>query len=118
MGTLYENIKSLCDEHKITGGKMCVALGLSKSLMTKLKNEPEREISSDTALKIANYFKVSTDRVLYGETEQKKEPTPKNESGLMLLLAYQVFIRFVQTCTCKTGSQTAKQYFRRQRPCV
>ena len=88
MGTLYENIKSLCDEHKITGGKMCVTLGLSKSLMTKLKNEPEREISSDTALKIANYFKVSTDRVLYGETEQKNKPTPKNESGQGLPAGY------------------------------
>ena len=88
MGTLYENIKSLCDEHKITGGKMCVALGLSKSLMTKLKNEPEREISSDTALKIANYFKVSTDRVLYGEKKKKKEPTPKNESGQGLPAGY------------------------------
>ena len=70
MGTLYENITSLCTEKGIKGGKMCVDLGISKSLMTKLRDNPERQITSDTAQKIADYFGVSVDRVMSGEIKE------------------------------------------------
>ena len=64
MGTIYENIISLCNEANIKGGKMCVDLGISKSFMTKLKDGTKKKINSDTAQKIADYFGVSIDRVL------------------------------------------------------
>lgn len=72
---IYNNIKSLCDNHTppISISKMCVDLGLSKSLGTKLKDNPNKKISSETAQLIADYFKVSTDCVL--GKEQKKSPT-------------------------------------------
>lgn len=80
MGTMHKNviytsIKSLCDAHSppISFSKMCVDLGLSKSLGTKLKDNPDKEINSETAQKIADYFGVSVDRVL--GTEQNKPPT-------------------------------------------
>lgn len=69
MGTLYENITSLCTEKGIKGGKMCVDLSISKSLMTKLRDNPARQITSETAKKIADYFGVSVERVLTGEKE-------------------------------------------------
>lgn len=72
MGTLYENIISLCNEANIKGGKMCVDLGISKSFMTKLKDGTKKKINSDTAQKIADYFGVSVDRVL--SDEQKEKP--------------------------------------------
>lgn len=78
MGTLYENITSLCTEKGIKGGKMCVDLGISKSLMTKLRDNPARQITSETAKKIADYFGVSVERVLTGEKENA--PGPKAES--------------------------------------
>ena len=59
---------------------MCVDLGLSKSLGTKLKDNPEKEINSETAQMIADYFKVSVDRVL--GKEQKETPTPKSERDI------------------------------------
>ena len=84
MGTLhknivYNNIKSLCDSHtpRISFSKMCVELGLSKSLGTKLKENPDRSINGETAQMIADYFGVSIDHVL--GKEQKKTPTPKGE---------------------------------------
>ena len=80
MGTLYENITSLCAEHGIKGGKMCVDLGISKSLMTKLRDNPARQITSETAKKIADYFGVSVERVLTGEKEIA--PGPQAESDL------------------------------------
>lgn len=80
LGTLYENITSLCTEKGIKGGKMCVDLGISKSLMTKLRDNPARQITSETAKKIADYFGVSVERVLTGEKENA--PGPQAESDL------------------------------------
>lgn len=73
MWTLYESILSLCKERGIKGGKMCVDLGLSKSLMTDLKSGRKKSITAETAQKIADYFSVSVDRVLNGP-ETKKHP--------------------------------------------
>lgn len=67
MDTLYKNIKSLCEEHGVKPGKMCVDLGISKGVITKLKLEQQKSINSSTAQKIANYFGVSVDRVMSGE---------------------------------------------------
>lgn len=78
MWTLYESILSLCKERGIKGGKMCVDLGLSKSLMTDLKSGRKKSITAETAQKIADYFSVSVDRVLNGP-ETKKAPTPEGE---------------------------------------
>lgn len=78
MWTLYESILSLCQEHGIKGGKMCVDLGLSKSLMTDLKSGRKKGITAETAQKIADYFSVSVDRVLNGPGT-KKAPTQEGE---------------------------------------
>lgn len=75
MWTLYASILSLCAERGIKGGKMCVDLGLSKSLMTDLKSGRKKGITADTAQKIADYFNVSVDRVLGKE----KAPTQEGE---------------------------------------
>ena len=78
---IYNNIKALCDNHspRISFSKMCVDLGISKSLGTKLKDNPDKNINGETAQQIANYFGVSVDRVL-GVDEQQKKPTPENGS--------------------------------------
>lgn len=69
MSTLYENIRALCSEKNIKPGKMCVELGLSKSLMTDLKAGRKKTVRVDTARKIADYFGVTVDRVLGAEKE-------------------------------------------------
>ena len=66
MSTLYEYIKALCEERGVKPGKMCVELGISKSLMTSLKNGRTKSISAENAQKIANYFNVSVDHLLSG----------------------------------------------------
>lgn len=73
MSTLYESILSLCTERGITGGKMCVDLGLSKSLMTDLKKNRKAGISAKTAQKIADYFGVTVGRVLGSEEDMSIE---------------------------------------------
>lgn len=66
MFDLYENIKMLCEERGITVSKMCVDIGVSKSLMSNLKNHRASSISRKSAMKIADYLGVSIDRVLRG----------------------------------------------------
>ena len=72
LSTLYENIKSLCEEKGVSGGKMCLDIGASKSLMTGLKMGRAKSINMDTAQKIADYFGVSVDRVLGSEQKEKR----------------------------------------------
>jgi transcriptional regulator with XRE-family HTH domain len=69
MCTIYNNIKSLCDERGVKPGRMCVELGMSKSILTGLKNGTKKNIQTDTAQKIADYFGVTVDRVLGTEKE-------------------------------------------------
>lgn len=64
MVTLYERLDSLCKEHGIKGGRMCVDLGISKSLMTDLKSGRKKGINAETAQKIADYFGVSVGYLL------------------------------------------------------
>jgi transcriptional regulator with XRE-family HTH domain len=83
MGTLYKNailsnIVALGESctPKVSPSKMCTDLGLSRSLVTKLKENPDRTINGATAQKIADYFGVSVDCVL-GSSENKKSTTPE-----------------------------------------
>lgn len=83
MCTIYNNIKSLCDERGVKPGRMCVELGMSKSILTGLKNGTKKNIQTDTAQKIADYFGVTVDRVLGAEKKNEPaeigEPIPKYE---------------------------------------
>lgn len=85
MCTIYENIKVLCDEKAIKPGRMCTDIGISKSILTGLKNGTKKNIQTDTAQKIADYFGVSVDRVL-GSGQKEKSPTPE---GAELIPGYE-----------------------------
>ena len=85
MCTIYENIKVLCEEKSIKPGRMCTDIGISKSILTGLKNGTKKNIQTDTAQKIADYFGVSVDRVL-GSEQKEKSPTP---NGVELIPGYE-----------------------------
>lgn len=74
MGTLYENIITLCEERGIKGGRMCTDIGMSKGILTDLKMGRQSGISAANAQKIASYFGVSVGYLL-GEEENKKAAT-------------------------------------------
>lgn len=69
MGTLYENIKELCEEKGIAPSNFGAEITGSKAFMTELKKGRKKGVSAETAKKIADYFGVSVDRVLYGKRE-------------------------------------------------
>lgn len=74
MGTLYERITSLCKSKGVSGSRMCLDLGLSKSTMSDMKNGRTKGLSVPTAQKIAGYFGITVDE-LYGEETKKEQPT-------------------------------------------
>ncbi len=78
MGTLYENIMSLCEAKGIKGGKMCSDIGISKGLLTDLKMGRRSGVSAVTAQKIASYFNVSVGYLL-GTEEQIEQPHIKDD---------------------------------------
>ena len=77
MGTLYEKINALCKAKGVSGSRMCLDLGLSKSTMSDLKSGRIKGISIPTAQKIAGYFGITVDE-LHGE-EQKEKPTAQDD---------------------------------------
>lgn len=72
MSDLTENIMELCRENDTTYTKMCADTGVSRSLLTEIRKGRKQGITAKTAQKIADYFGVTVDRVLYGKRD---EPT-------------------------------------------
>ena len=90
MVTLYERLCFLCEKKGVKGGKMCVDLGLSKSVMTDLKSGRKKGLNAETAQKIAKYFDVSVGYLLGEEAEEsqetKKSPSEELTEGEKMLL--------------------------------
>lgn len=74
MCTLYERIQELCKNKGVSGSRMCLDVGLSKSTLSDIKNGRKKGVSTATAQKIAAYLDVSVDYLL-GEEDIKKEQT-------------------------------------------
>lgn len=79
MCTLYERIQALCNSKGVSGSRMCLDLGLSKSTLSDIKSGRKKGVSTATAAKIASYFGVSVDYLLGEETEKTPTLTPKDE---------------------------------------
>ncbi len=67
MFNLYENIQSLCEEKGLTVSAMCNQAGISKSVMSNLRNGRTEFLNVKTAVKIAFALGVSVDDVMHGK---------------------------------------------------
>lgn len=81
MCTLYERISELCKAKGVTGSRMCLDLGLSKSTLSDIKSGRKKGVSTATAQKIASYFDVTVGYLL-GEEEQKEKPLINEDEEL------------------------------------
>ena len=70
MCTLYERITELCKAKGVSGSRMCLDLGLSKSTLSDIKSGRKKGISTSTAQKMAAYLDVSVGYLLGEETEK------------------------------------------------
>lgn len=81
MCTLHSRIIELCKERGISGSRMCLDLGMSKSTLSDLKSGRKKSFTAETAHKIASYLNVSV-AYLLGEEEKdikKEQPTEYDE---------------------------------------
>ena len=74
MCTLYERIQHLCKKKGVSGSRMCLDLGLSKSTLSDIKSGRKKGVSTTSAQKMAAYLGVSVGYLL-GEEEKEKQPT-------------------------------------------
>lgn len=86
MDGLYERIQTLCKAKGVTGSRMCLDLGISKSTLSDIKCGRKKGISTDNAQKIASYLGITVGYLL-GEEETKKSPAEPmlNEGEKMLI---------------------------------
>ena len=79
LSTLYENRRRYCDEAGISGARLCLDTGVSKSTLTSLKTGRTKTIGTENLQKFADRLGVTIDDLL--GTEQKEKPAP-NGNGL------------------------------------
>ena len=84
MGTLHEKINALCKSKGVSGSRMCLDLGLSKSTMSDLKHGRTKGFSITTAQKIAGYFGITVDE-LYGEQKETPDQLELTEGEKVVL---------------------------------
>lgn len=77
MCTLYDRIIELCKAKGVSGSRMCLDLGLSKSTLSDIKSGRKKGISISSAQKMASYLNVSVDYLLGEETEKAPAETGK-----------------------------------------
>ena len=69
MSDLYSRISALCDNKGIKIAKMCTDIGISKGNLTDLKMGRKKVLAPSSLKKIAEYFGVSVDYLLNGESK-------------------------------------------------
>ena len=68
---MYQMIKKLCSDRKITMSELASQIGISKSTISRWNND--NSPSLDTAKKIADYFDVSLDYLLERNTTSETQ---------------------------------------------
>ena len=83
----WENFIELCAKHNTKPNPVATALGISSGAVTKWKQK--NATPSDVTLKkIADYFDVSVERLLYGEGNYTKDVIQYHSSNLIKLPVY------------------------------
>ena len=77
----YDTFYKLCAEKGLSVSRVLLDLGMSKSTASTWKNKGYSP-SKPAAKKIADYFEISVDALMSGETDQKEKPLVNNDEGL------------------------------------
>ena len=64
MCTLYNRIIDLCQQKGVSGSRMCLDIGISKSTLSDIKSGRKKGISTANAQKMAAYLDVSVGYLL------------------------------------------------------
>lgn len=64
MGDLYNVVQSICQERGVKVSRMCLDIGLSKSIMSDLKAGRKKTLAVATLNKIADYLNIPVSALL------------------------------------------------------
>jgi len=67
MSTLYDRIIWACNKRGVTPSLMCDTIGIRRAFVSELKTREEGVVSYGKIAAIANYLRVSTDFLIFGE---------------------------------------------------
>lgn len=81
MCTFYERVIELSEKKGVSGSRVCLDLGLSKSTLSDIKSGRKKGVSAETAQKFADYFGVTVGYLL-GKQETEKAPTEAGERSI------------------------------------
>lgn len=85
MCTFYERVAELSAEKGVSGSRVCLDLGLSKSTLSDIKSGRKKGVSAETAQKFASYFGVTVGYLL-GDEEKSSPSEPQLTEGERTLL--------------------------------
>lgn len=86
MCTLYDRIQDLCKSKGVSGSRMCLDLGLSKSTLSDIKNGRKKGVSTTTAAKMASYLGVSVGYLLGEEEKINADPVGTAERHFEMIM--------------------------------
>lgn len=78
MNELYKRIREECEKRGITVSKMCVNIGMSKSMMSDLKSGRKNSFNLETLTKIAAYLEIPVGDLLNAQ----KTALPEEDGDL------------------------------------
>jgi len=70
---LYERIDKLCKDNGTNITQMCKEAGVQRSALSEYKSGRHKTISFSNLQKIADYFKMTVDELVNGETTETKK---------------------------------------------
>lgn len=70
MCEMYAMIENLCQERGIKVGRLCADLGISRGVLSDLKNGRTKKLSAENLAKISGYFGISSDYLLGDVTKE------------------------------------------------
>lgn len=86
MCDLYNRIIDLCKDKGVSGSRMCLDVGISKSTLSDIKNGRKKGVSTATAQKIASYLDVSVGYILGEEAKISKDPVGMAERHFEIIM--------------------------------
>lgn len=70
----YDRFVKLCEAKKVSPSRAALEAGISKSLVTKWKQDETKEPSAEVVRKLAQYFGISRFEVLEDRPEEGTDP--------------------------------------------
>lgn len=72
----YNRFVTLCERRGVSPSRAAIEAGLSKSTVTKWKNDPDSRPTGNVIEKLTNYFGVTVSELLAdSEDEARRQPT-------------------------------------------